>query len=116
MDCGLSCSSYCRISHSPVYVELSRGACPNHAQPAGEEVEASHVSAIVGLARRVRPVPCGRGVVAGRGRPPQAAARRAGLEDVEKVLTAVMAGAGGELTGQAGAPTREPFWLDRHGG
>jgi hypothetical protein len=54
--------------------------------------------------------------VGGRGRPPQAAARRAGLEDVEKVLTAIMAGAGGELRGQAGAPTREPFWLDRHDG
>jgi hypothetical protein len=29
--------------------------------------------------------------LAGRGRPPQAAARRAGLEDVEKLLTAVIA-------------------------
>ena len=51
---------------------------------------------------------------AGRGRPQ--AARLAGLEDVEKVLTAIMTGAGGELGGQAGAPTREPFWLDRHDG
>jgi hypothetical protein len=30
---------------------------------------------------------CGGSVVAGRGRPPQAAARRAGLEFVEKLLT-----------------------------
>jgi hypothetical protein len=30
--------------------------------------------------------PCG---LAGRGRPPQAAARRAGLEDVEKLLTSI---------------------------
>jgi hypothetical protein len=51
------------------------------------EVSASKASAIAGLAPRARPVhrwPSGR---AGRGRPPQAAARRAGLEFVEKLLT-----------------------------
>jgi hypothetical protein len=57
-----------------------------------------------------RRVVAGARTAAGGGRP------QAGLEDVEKVLTAIMAGAGGELRGQAGAPSREPFWLDRHDG
>ena len=58
--------------------------CPGRVRP---RHRSALLTALAHRVVRVRPVLGDRRVVAGRGRPPQAAARRAGLEFVEKLLT-----------------------------
>jgi hypothetical protein len=102
-------ASWCRFPR--------RGARSARSIPTGEALPGRHVPERPARPCGLEPADAGGpGTwVGGRGRP-RSGRPQAGLEDVEKVLTAIMAGAGGELRGQAGAPTREPFWLDRHDG